>query len=81
MFIYFTDGGEFRLPLPRDTTVDFDTGAYQELRNYLRQFGLGARTRIEYPYESTGCVRPSSTNTGLLMDSAISQYESILRCN
>jgi len=74
-YIALRMGGEYRHPLPYNTTVDFDTNAYQQLRNYFQQFGLGSRTGIDYPYESTGYVGPVSTNAGLLMDFAIGQYD------
>ncbi|MFD1038492.1 peptidoglycan D,D-transpeptidase FtsI family protein [Virgibacillus byunsanensis] len=74
-YIALKMGGEHRYPFPNGSKAAFDTSAFQEMRNYFRQFGLGSRTGIDFPYEATGYVGESSSNPGLLMDFAIGQYD------
>jgi cell division protein FtsI/penicillin-binding protein 2 len=74
-YIALKMGGEHRHPFPDGSTVNFDTSAFQEMRNYFQQFGLGASTGIDYPFESTGYVGPVRNDPGLLMDFAIGQYD------
>lgn len=55
-------------PLPLDYT------AFNTMRRYFSQFGLGVRTGIDLPNEMTGF--PGSEKTpGLLLDLAIGQYD------
>ncbi|WP_373892823.1 peptidoglycan D,D-transpeptidase FtsI family protein [Virgibacillus sp. CBA3643] len=65
-------GGEYNYQ--RNETVAFDSGAWQEMRNYFRQFGLGSETGIDFPFESTGYVG-SQGNAGNFMDYAIGQFD------
>ncbi|MFD1171552.1 peptidoglycan D,D-transpeptidase FtsI family protein [Oceanobacillus picturae] len=74
-YIALKMGGENRYPFPNDSKAAFDTAAWQKMRNYFQQFGLGVKTGIDYPYESTGYVGDSSYDPGLLMDFAIGQYD------
>jgi penicillin-binding protein A len=55
-------------PLPLDLTA-FDT-----MRQSFSQFGLGTKTGIDLPNESTGYVGPLK-QPGLLLDLAIGQYD------
>lgn len=54
--------------------IRFNPQAFEDMRNYFRQFGLGVETGIDYPYEATGYVGPLKDG-GLLMDYAIGQYD------
>ncbi|MEC5425669.1 penicillin-binding protein 2 [Virgibacillus sp. C22-A2] len=74
-YIALKMGGEHRYPFPDGSNASFNTSAWQEMRNYFRQFGLGAPTGIDYPYESTGLEGNSYQQPGLLMDYAIGQYD------
>jgi len=74
-YIALKMGGEDRHPFPDGSTASFDTSAFQEMRNYFQQFGLGAGTGIDFPYESTGLEGEIIPNPGLLMDNAIGQYD------
>lgn len=53
----------------------FNSGAFQTMRNYFHQFGLGNKTGIDLPYEATGFVGSNIQDGGLLMDFAIGQYD------
>jgi penicillin-binding protein A len=55
-------------PLPLDLTT-FDT-----IRQSFSQFGLGSKTGIDLPNESTGYVGPIK-QSGLLLDLVIGQYD------
>ncbi|WP_339228130.1 penicillin-binding protein 2 [Oceanobacillus sp. FSL K6-2867] len=69
--------GEDRYPFPDGSPLSVDPNwrqAFQEMRNYFRQFGLGSSTGIDYPSESTG-YSGTPDNAGLLMYHAIGQYD------
>ncbi|WP_163970010.1 peptidoglycan D,D-transpeptidase FtsI family protein [Oceanobacillus halotolerans] len=53
--------------------LSFTGDPFQEMRNYFRQFGLGSRTGIDFPYEATGYV--GEKTAGQLLDFAIGQYD------
>lgn len=55
-------------PLPIDTT------AFQTLRNIYASFGLGIRTGIDLPNETTG-FKGTSVLPGYLLDLSIGQYD------
>ncbi|MFC2948166.1 peptidoglycan D,D-transpeptidase FtsI family protein [Virgibacillus sediminis] len=74
-YIALRMGGEYRYPFPNGSSTSFDTGAWQEMRNYFRQFGLGTDTGIDYPYEATGLQGSSENRPGNFMDYAIGQYD------
>lgn len=74
-YIAMRMGGETRHPLPKRSTISFDSSAWQEMRNYFQQFGLGVSTGIDFPFESTGFEGGSGVTPGLLMDFAIGQYD------
>ncbi|WLV23571.1 penicillin-binding protein 2 [Aciduricibacillus chroicocephali] len=65
-------GGEYGNPTGR--SAKFNPEAFQEMRNYFSQFGLGTNTGIDFPYESTG-YKGTKKTAGLLMDFAIGQYD------
>ena len=71
-YIALRMGGEFGNPTGR--SAKFNPEAFQEMRNYFAQFGLGSETGIDFPHESTGYKGPNKT-AGLLMDFAIDQYD------
>lgn len=65
-------GGEYNYKYGEK--VSFNTEAFQEMRNYFHQLGLGVETGIDLPSESTG-YRGSELKAGLLMDYGIGQYD------
>lgn len=71
-YIAMRMGGEYNYQSGK--SIKFDKEAFQTMRNYFNQFGLGAETGIDYPYESTGYVGPTP-QAGNLMDFAIGQYD------
>ncbi|WP_121639736.1 penicillin-binding protein 2 [Virgibacillus sp. Bac330] len=74
-YIALKMGGENRYPFPNNSKASFDPAAWQEMRNYFQQFGLGVSTGIDFPYESIGYEGPGISSAGLLMDQAIGQYD------
>lgn len=75
-YIALKMGGEHRYPFPNGSSVNFDKGAFQEMRNYFNQFGLGVKTGVDFPYEATGVVgSTSAARAGNLLDLAIGQYD------
>lgn len=57
-----------------DDRVSFNPSGFQEMRNYFGQFGLGTKTGIDFPNESSGFQGPD-VGPGLLMFNAIGQYD------
>lgn len=51
-----------------------DTTAFDTYRNTFAEFGLGVKTGIDLPNETTG-LKGSSTTSGLLLDFSIGQYD------
>jgi penicillin-binding protein A len=74
-YIALKMGGENRYPFPSGGKASFNPAAWQEMRNYFQQLGLGVKTGIDFPYESVGYQGPSLPRAGLLMDQAIGQYD------
>ncbi|MFC3039071.1 peptidoglycan D,D-transpeptidase FtsI family protein [Virgibacillus xinjiangensis] len=74
-YIALRMGGEYRYPFPNGSGASFDLNAWQEIRNYFRQFGLGTETGVDYPYESTGLKGENTSRPGIFMDNAIGQYD------
>lgn len=76
-YIALRMGGEYGTP--KGGSVKFNAVAFQKMRNYYHQFGLGSSTGIDFPFESTGYVGPSKPGTpgiaGKFMDLAIGQYD------
>lgn len=65
--------GEY--PYQYNQRVSFNNpNAFEEMRNYFSQFGLGVKTGIDLPVEATGYEGPIR-KIGLLMDLAIGQYD------
>ncbi|WP_010096999.1 penicillin-binding transpeptidase domain-containing protein [Ornithinibacillus scapharcae] len=54
--------------------ISFNPQAFQEMRNYFKQFGLGTKTGVDFPNESPG-LTGALQDGGLLMDFAIGQYD------
>ncbi|MGP4072488.1 peptidoglycan D,D-transpeptidase FtsI family protein [Piscibacillus sp. B03] len=58
--------------------LSYNGEGYQLLSNYFKQFGLGTKTGVDYPYEAIG-VRGSdksrSVDPGEVLDMAIGQFE------
>lgn len=54
---------------------NFDRSSFQTMRNSFHQFGLGSKTGIDLPFESTGYVGTNIQDGGLLLDYAIGQYD------
>ncbi|WP_368483267.1 peptidoglycan D,D-transpeptidase FtsI family protein [Oceanobacillus sojae] len=69
-------GGDYRHPLPKNANLNIDKAeTLQTLQNYFNQFGLGASTGIDFPYESTGVRGQTPENPGNILDFAIGQYD------
>lgn len=67
-------GGEFRHPFPDNSSATYNPSGAQKMRNYFHQFGLGIKTGVDYPFESTGFVGDAKY-PGNLMDLGIGQYD------
>ena len=68
-------GGEYRYPFPNGSSATGSKEAVQTMRNYFNQFGLGIRTGIDFPFESTGFVGPTDKPAGDIMNLGIGQYD------
>ncbi|MGJ9456977.1 peptidoglycan D,D-transpeptidase FtsI family protein [Oceanobacillus sp. CF4.6] len=67
--------GENRYPFPNFESVNrTNPNAFQTLRNYFNQFGLGVSTGIDYPTESTG-YQGSANKPGDMMNHGIGQFD------
>ncbi|RDW22123.1 penicillin-binding protein 2 [Oceanobacillus chungangensis] len=73
-YIALRMGGDYRNPYPNGSKTSLDVQAFQQMRNYFWQFGLGVKTGIDFPYEATGYVGPDPL-AGNLLDFAIGQYD------
>ncbi|MBC5638235.1 penicillin-binding protein 2 [Ornithinibacillus sp. BX22] len=65
-------GGEYNYQYNMPVTFNMD--AFQEMRNYFYQFGLGVETGVDFPNEATG-YKGTDPVAGNLMDFAIGQYD------
>ena len=54
---------------------NFGIETYDKMRYYYDQFGLGVRTGLDLPNESTGMPGVNSENTGLALYLSIGQYD------
>jgi penicillin-binding protein A len=54
--------------------LPYDPGAFEEFRYYFNQFGLGVKTGIDLPNESSG-LPGTDYRPGLLLDLSIGQYD------
>ncbi|MFD1066257.1 peptidoglycan D,D-transpeptidase FtsI family protein [Oceanobacillus locisalsi] len=69
-------GGDYRHRLPDNASIGIDRAETLEtFQNYFNQFGLGASTGVDYPYESTGVRGGVPDNPGNILDFAIGQYD------
>lgn len=62
----------------KDQRLVYRPGSFQKMRNYFRQFGLGAETGIDFPNEATGLVGNPEGKVDVaaqFMDFAIGQNE------
>jgi len=57
-----------------DAPISINISAFDTMRNYYSQFGLGTLTGVDVPYEATG-YKGSATLGGHLLDFAIGQYD------
>ena len=57
-----------------DKPLAIDKEAFEIYRNTFNQFGLGVKTEIDLPKESTG-YKGEGTTPGLLLDFSIGQYD------
>ncbi|MFS0674345.1 peptidoglycan D,D-transpeptidase FtsI family protein [Ornithinibacillus sp. 179-J 7C1 HS] len=71
-YIALRMGGEYNYQYNKPVTFNFD--AFQEMRNYFYQFGLGVETGIDFPNEAIG-YKGTDPVAGNLMDYAIGQYD------
>lgn len=71
-YIAMRMGGEYNYQ--RNQPVTFHKEAFQQMRNYFDQFGLGVSTGVDFPYEGTGYEGPEPV-AGNLLDFAIGQYD------
>ncbi len=58
----------------RNQPIDMDPKAFDTMRNYYSQFGLGVKTGIDLPGEVEG-LKGTEIEPGKLMDFAIGQYD------
>lgn len=65
-------GGEFNYQY--NQKINFDPKAFQTIRNYFSEFGLGVKTGIDFPYEEDG-YKGNDLLAGKLMDFAIGQFD------
>lgn len=65
-------GGDYNYV--RNETLDIDPDAFQHMRNYFSQFGLGVPTQVDFPHESAG-YQGADPRPGNLLDFAIGQYD------
>ncbi len=57
-----------------DEALSINISAFETMRNYYSQFGLGSLTGVDVPYEATG-YKGSAKLGGHLLDFAIGQYD------
>ncbi len=71
-YIAMRMGGEF--DYYDGKSITFHSSAFQQMRSYFNQFGLGVQTGVDFPNESTGVVG-TDANAGFLMHYSIGQYD------
>ncbi|MBR7554370.1 peptidoglycan D,D-transpeptidase FtsI family protein [Allobacillus sp. GCM10007491] len=69
-FIAMRMGGEYNYQYGKGIT--YNSEAYTQMKNYYKQFGLGAKTGIDFPYEEN--MEIAKADGGELQDMAIGQY-------
>ncbi|WP_026906202.1 peptidoglycan D,D-transpeptidase FtsI family protein [Paucisalibacillus globulus] len=74
-FIAMKMGGEYNYAY--NQKISFNPAAFTQMRNYFKQFGLGAATGVDFPSENTGYPGPTDISgaAGLFQDFAIGQYD------
>lgn len=65
-------GGQYIKDMPLDLTNSND--AFTTLRNYFSQFGLGVKTQVDFPNETTG-LQATVDDAQFLLDIVIGQYD------
>jgi len=73
-YIALRIGGDYRHPYPYNAAMSIDMQAFDQLRYYYSQLGLGPETGVDFPYEATGYVG-TNPKPGNLLDFAIGQYD------
>ncbi|MDH4420458.1 penicillin-binding protein 2 [Bacillus sp. AFS054943] len=63
------------VPYVRGGTLDIPQKAYDTMRYYFGQFGLGVKTGIDLPNESAGQKGKTDNIPGFLLDLSIGQYD------
>ncbi|MGE7881159.1 peptidoglycan D,D-transpeptidase FtsI family protein [Bacillus sp. NPDC094077] len=63
------------VPYVRGGTLDIPQKAYDTMRYYYGQFGLGVKTGIDLPNESAGQRGSTDNIPGFLLDLSIGQYD------
>ncbi|GAB6412637.1 penicillin-binding transpeptidase domain-containing protein [Bacillus luti] len=63
------------VPYVRGGTLDIPQKAYDTMRYYFGQFGLGVKTGIDLPNESSGQQGRTDNIPGFLLDLSIGQYD------
>ncbi|EOW9527814.1 peptidoglycan D,D-transpeptidase FtsI family protein [Bacillus cytotoxicus] len=63
-----------KVPYIRGGTLDIKKQAFDDMRYYFSQFGLGVKTGIDLPNESAG-LQGSQYTPGFLLDLSIGQYD------
>lgn len=75
-YVALRAGGDFRYPYPTNATTSMSKEAgILTMRNYFNQFGLGVKTGIDFPSESTGYAGVNLDNAGNVLDFGIGQYD------
>ncbi|MBO1580479.1 penicillin-binding protein 2 [Bacillus sp. XF8] len=58
-----------------NSSLDIKQAAFDTMRYYFKQFGLGVPTGINLPNEITGQTRQKDSQPGFLLDYSIGQYD------
>ncbi|HEK9099119.1 penicillin-binding protein 2 [Bacillus pfraonensis] len=58
-----------------NSSLDIKQAAFDTMRYYFKQFGLGVPTGINLPNEITGQTRQKDSQPGFLLDFSIGQYD------
>ncbi|CAM4289825.1 Penicillin-binding protein [Bacillus manliponensis] len=58
-----------------NSTLNIKQSAFDTMRHYFKQFGLGVPTEIDLPNEITGQTRQVDSQPGFLLDFSIGQYD------
>ncbi|HFK1711792.1 TPA: peptidoglycan D,D-transpeptidase FtsI family protein [Bacillus mycoides] len=58
-----------------NSSLDIKASAFEKMRYYFGQFGLGVPTGIDLPNETSGIMKKENYQPGFLLDLAIGQYD------